>query len=298
MVKPVIPPEEQIIKLNRYLMRNADQLPSPVITVGGQAVMYWYEVYLQAYEKKPDVIYISSVDVDYVTRRESVAIIARVFNVDAHLQKVFNPPSIAVLDLIDKDTGKIKEDEEGIFLNPREREPNVVDIIDRPAGFDVDDFSDKKLLLNTEPYCVLPEYQGDVTSHAKVLVLNPIACIRSRLANATVPMGKDKLTEVARIKALAVPVYNYLLDKFETLEFRESRKYLNYYCDVIWQRSYRRFQALHHIPLYIILESLLTELMSNPEDYNVPSSFIQQELPHRIAWLKSEYERISKSVQP
>jgi len=46
MVKPIIPPEEQIIKLNRYLMRNADQLPSPVITVGGQAVMYWYEVYL------------------------------------------------------------------------------------------------------------------------------------------------------------------------------------------------------------------------------------------------------------
>lgn len=34
MTLHAIPPEEQILKLNRYLIDNAGQLPSPVITVG------------------------------------------------------------------------------------------------------------------------------------------------------------------------------------------------------------------------------------------------------------------------
>lgn len=68
MTLHAIPPEEQILKLNRYLIDNAGQLPSPVITVGGQAVMYWYLTYLHLYPDQPDVTSITSIDVDYVTR--------------------------------------------------------------------------------------------------------------------------------------------------------------------------------------------------------------------------------------
>lgn len=158
MLKPAIPPEEQLFKLNRSLMRNASLLPSPVITVGGQCIMYWYGVYMDAYIHKPELVYMTSNDVDYVSRREGVEAIANIFNVNFRLQDVFTPPSIAVLDLIDKNTGRIKEDEQGLFINPDAGEANIVDIIDRPAGFDVDDFCGDKLLLNTEPFLVMPEY--------------------------------------------------------------------------------------------------------------------------------------------
>lgn len=282
-----------MVKLNRYLIKNAHQLPSPVITVGGQAVMYWYATYMDAYPVQPEMTYITSIDVDYVSRREGVEPIARIFNVDARVQEIFNPPSIAVLNLIDKDTGKVKEDEQGVFLNERVNEPNVVDIIDRPNGFEPGDFVGEKLLLNTEPYLVMPEQHGDEMSNELVRVLNPIACIRSRLSNATVPMGKDRLTEVARIKVLALPVYNFLLNKIENLPFRESRKYVDYYFSMIWKRGYRRFQVEHNIPLYIIVAQLLSELAESPADYDVPEAFYTQELPRTVDYLHKEFERIA-----
>jgi len=53
--------------------------------------------------------------------------------------------SIAVLSLIDKDTGRVKEDAQGQFLNEQLNEANIVEIIDRPTGFDAGDFLDDKL---------------------------------------------------------------------------------------------------------------------------------------------------------
>lgn len=86
-----IPPEEQIIKLNRYLIDNAHQLPSPVITVGGQAVMYWYLTNLHLYPQQPDLTAIASIDVDYVTRKEGVDVIAKIFNVEGKMQEILIP---------------------------------------------------------------------------------------------------------------------------------------------------------------------------------------------------------------
>jgi len=60
MTKAVILPENQMVMLNRYLIDNADRLPSPVITVGGQAVMYWYATYMDFYPEQPDMTFITS----------------------------------------------------------------------------------------------------------------------------------------------------------------------------------------------------------------------------------------------
>lgn len=226
-------PEEQIIKLNRYLIDNAHQLPSPVITVGGQAVMYWYLRNFHLYPQQPDLTAITSIDVDYVTRKEGVEVIAKIFNVEGRVQEIFNPPSIAVLNLIDKDTGKVKEDTQGQFLNERLNEANVVDIIDRPTGFEPGDFMGDKLALNTEPFMVMPDRHGASMSHELVRVLNPVACIRSRLSNATVPIGKDKLTEAERIRVLALPAFNFMLEKLHTLPFRQGRQYIDYFVSFI-----------------------------------------------------------------
>lgn len=293
--QPIIPPTIQLMKLNESLIRNAHRLPSPVVTVGGQAVVYWYGYYLEAYQVKPILESITSVDVDYVTRRETVEVIAELFNVEPHMQEVFTPPSIAVLDLIDLDTGKVKEDEEGLFLDPRTDETNIIDIIDRPTGFEVRDFKEEGLILNTERFYI--DTGAEELSSEKVLILNPVACMRSRLANATAPMGKDKLIEADRIKALAVPVYNFLLEKFRALEFRESRKYLDYYCQIIWQSQYRRYQVEYNIPLYTILEQFLVHLKSFPHSYNYPPAFIETELPRRLECMSSKYKRLCHKVK-
>lgn len=296
MTSHAIPPEEQILKLNRYLIDNAVQLPSPVITVGGQAVMYWYLTYLHFYPEQPDITSITSIDVDYVTRKEGVDVIAKIFNVSAQVQEIFNPPSIAILSLIDKDTGRVKEDAQGQFLNEQLNEANIVDIIDRPIGFEVEDFVDDKLALNTEPFLVMPDRHGAAMSHEFVRVLNPVACIRSRLSNATVPVGKDRLTEAERIRVLALPAFNFLLEKLQTLPFRQGRRYVDYFISFIWDRSFRRFQAEHRIPLFRIVEQLVAELEQDP-DHEVPPEFYQEELSRKVDFLTREYQRYLRIVK-
>lgn len=296
MTSHAIPPEEQILKLNRYLIDNAVQLPSPVITVGGQAVMYWYLTYLHFYPEQPDITSITSIDVDYVTRKEGVDVIAKIFNVSAQVQEIFNPPSIAILSLIDKDTGRVKEDAQGQFLNEQLNEANIVDIIDRPIGFEVEDFVDDKLALNTEPFLVMPDRHGAAMSHEFVRVLNPVACIRSRLSNATVPVGKDRLTEAERIRVLALPAFNFLLEKLQTLPFRQGRRYVDYFISFIWDRSFRRFQAEHRIPLFRIVEQLVAELEQDP-DHEVPPEFYQEELSRKVDYLTQEYQRYLRMVE-
>lgn len=296
MTSHAIPPEEQILKLNRYLIDNAVQLPSPVITVGGQAVMYWYLTYLHFYPEQPDITSITSIDVDYVTRKEGVDVIAKIFNVSAQVHEIFNPPSIAILSLIDKDTGRVKEDAQGQFLNEQLNEANIVDIIDRPIGFEVEDFVDDKLALNTEPFLVMPDRHGAAMSHEFVRVLNPVACIRSRLSNATVPVGKDRLTEAERIRVLALPAFNFLLEKLQTLPFRQGRRYVDYFISFIWDRSFRRFQAEHRIPLFRIVEQLVAELEQDP-DHEVPPEFYQEELSRKVDFLTREYQRYLRIVK-
>ncbi|MGK3143856.1 hypothetical protein [Pantoea sp. C2G6] len=295
MTSRAIPPEEQTIRLNRYLIDNARLLPSPVITVGGQAVMYWYLTWLHLYPDQPDMTAIASMDVDYVARKEGVEVIAKIFNVAGNVQDVFTPPSIAVLSLIDKDTGKVKEDAQGQFLNERLNEANIVDIIDRPAGFEAGDFAGDKLVLNTEPFLVMPDRHGAAMSHEFVRVLNPIACIRSRLTNATTPMGKDRQTEAERIRVLALPAFNFLLEKLQTLPFRQGRKYLDYFVSFIWNRAFRRFQAEHRIPLYRIVEQLVAELEQESGD-NVPPALYREELPRHVEFLAREYQRYLRLV--
>lgn len=143
-------------------------------------------------------------------------------------------------------------------------------MIDRPSGFGHDDFAGDRLLLNTELFLVMPDRQGAAMSHDFVRVLNPVACILSRLSNATVPMGKDKFTEAMRIRVLALPAFNFLLEKLHNLPFREARKYVDYFITIIWRREFRRFQVQHSIPLYMILAQLVKELTESPGDYVLP----------------------------
>lgn len=150
-------------------------------------------------------------------------------------------------------------------------------------------------MLNTELFLVMPDRQGAAMSHDFVRVLNPVACILSRLSNATVPMGKDKFTEAIRIKVLALPAFNFLLEKLHNLPFREARRYVDYFIAIIWRREFRRFQVQHSIPLYVILAQLVKELAESPGEYVLPQFYLN-ELPRKVMFLEREYDRYQRLV--
>ena len=155
-VQDVIPPYEQMYLLNQQLISNADQFKHAVITVGGQAVQYWISYYHAQYgDRLPDERLTTSVDCDYSARKDDIAAIAKTLNVKTWENKDGQPPSLAQFMLIDQDTHDIKRDDGRLFAVPdAPDEPNVVDIIDRPGGFDRSDFLGEKLYLYTAPFYV------------------------------------------------------------------------------------------------------------------------------------------------
>lgn len=103
----------------------------------------------------PDERLTTSVDCDYSARKDDIAAIAKTLNVKTWENKDGQPPSLAQFMLIDQDTHDIKRDDGRLFAVPDvPDEPNVVDIIDRPGGFDRSDFLGEKLYLHTAPFYV------------------------------------------------------------------------------------------------------------------------------------------------
>ncbi|MER2473357.1 hypothetical protein [Photorhabdus laumondii] len=291
-----IPPSEQIYLLNQELVQNADSLTGPAITVGGQAVRYWVNTYLHKYSKDnlPNEVFITSVDVDYVTKRNNVENIARAFNVEPHYNNPLDFPSIAICLLTDKDTKTIKEHEGRLFSNPDNNdECNLVDIIDRPAGFEHDDLSGDKLYLNTERFMI----NAAPGSHELVRILNPIACIRSRLANIVNKVKDDIEVEKERIRSLMIPTYYFLLEKLEHEDFRTARKYVEDFGYLLQERSRRHCLVKYGIELHKVLESLQVNLSEHRDDYELPDMFLDEELRRMADHHKNQYIRLRAQLQ-
>lgn len=108
-------------------------------------------------------------------------------------------------------------------------------------------------------------------------------------------LGKNSLTEAERIRVLALPAFNFLLEKLQTLPYRQGRRYVDYSVSFIWDRAFRRFQAQHKIPLYRIVEQLVAELELETDD-DVPPGFCQEALSRRDDFLAQEYQRYLKHI--
>lgn len=305
-VQEVIPPYEQIYLLNQQLIRNADQLKHAVVTVGGQAVQYWISFYHEQYrDKLPDERLTTSVDCDYSARQEDIAAIAKTLNVQSWVNKDGQPPSIAQFMLIDQDTHDIKRDDGRLFAVPdAPHEANVVDIIDRPGGFDRSDFIGEKLYLHTSPFYVEATGPDTPEMHEKVRVLNPVACVRSRFSNLTMLRRVPEI-EIARINALKIPCYYFLLEQFDEQPFKFARQVFMELWQVANEESYLRQQVFWHTwqgPLMdgqqgnnITLIDVLTEvhnyLANHADDFDIPDAFITKELPSKLAQLRKRFNR-------
>lgn len=292
-----IPPFEQAYLLNTQLIASGDQLRDAVITVGGQAVQYWVSYFHEQYgDELPDQRLVTSIDVDYSAKKHDVQAIARALNVDVSLNDAGNPPSVARFLLIDSETKRIKGVEGRYFSDPEAPEnANTVDVIDWPAGFEEEDFIGKKLLLNTEPFLIqIPEREGPVM-HDKVRVLNPLACMKSRFANLRTWRQRREV-ELARINALKIPCFFFILEMFDHLHFREARAhFMNLYA-LAWDERYLPLQttvhdAKHNISLLPILEKVHEYLVAHLDDFDVPEDFVHKDLPNRLRQLSERVER-------
>lgn len=305
-VQNVIPPYEQVYLLNRYLICNADQFKHAVITVGGQAVQYWISYYHDRYrDRLPDERLTTSVDCDYSARRDDIAAIAKTLNVKTLDNKNGQPPSLAKFMLIDQDTQDIKRDDDRLFAVPNAPdEANVVDIIDHPGGFDRSDFQAKQLYLHTTPFYVEASGPDIPEMSEKIRVLNPIACVRSRFSNL-IDLRRDPEIEVARINALKIPCYYFLIESFDEQEFRIAREMFmelwKLACNEnclrqqafwhTWQGPLLEAQQSNNITLLDILEKVYQYLVAHLDDFDLPDAFVNLELPRKLTQLSGKFKR-------
>lgn len=305
-VQTVIPPYEQMYLLNQQLICNASQFEHAVITVGGQAVQYWISFYHAQYsEKLPDERLTTSVDCDYSAWKSDIAAIAKTLNVKSWMNKDGQPPSLAQFMLIDQDTHDIKRDDGRLFAVPdAPDEANVVDIIDRPGGFNRLDFIGEKLYLHTTPFFVAATSPDTPEMNEKVRVLNPVTCIRSRFSNL-IALRRDPEIEIARINALKIPCYFFLLEQFDQQPFKHAREIFmellrlagNENClrqQVFWhtwQGPLMQEQQSNNITLPEILEAVHRFLAENLGDFDIPEAFVTKELPRKLAQLRDRFNR-------
>jgi hypothetical protein len=284
-------PLEQLFQLNAELVPNLDKLSSYVHVVGGQAVAYWINYYSSAIKfTDEEQLQVQSVDIDYVALKTDIKLLASCWHVDVSYADNHPPPSLAILLLKNKD--KIKETSDGhLFLNvdklilDDEVKSNLVDIIDRPAGFDEKAFKlNSKLEIYTTPF-IFPE-SFNIPANESLRILTPLACIRSRIANLFYTQ-KPKDIEVARIKVLMEPTFFHIQDLIADNGFKNTKNYIDDLKDLTLSRD--------SINLYldygIDLRNLYSSIAHCP---SVPDVFIENEFARILEVIDIKYARLKK----
>jgi hypothetical protein len=284
-------PLEQLFQLNAELIPNIDELSSYVHVVGGQAVAYWIYYYSSEIDfTDEEKVNAQSVDIDYVALKTDIKLLAKCWNVDVSYADNHPPPSLAILFL--KNNEKIKKTSDGhLFLNidklllDGEITSNLVDIIDRPAGFDENSFkSNSTLDIFTTPL-VFPESFA-LEPHDKLRVLTPLACLRSRIANLfRTPKRND--IEVARIKVLIEPTYFHIQDLIADNGFRQTKSYI----DNLFQLILNRDSINLYLDYDVDLRGLYASIAQIP---SVPDIFIEREFYRNSQKMDSKYARLKK----
>lgn len=289
-------PIDQLFFINKALIDNAHKLVEPIVTVGGQAVHYWVVNYIAEYrETPPEEVYITSNDVDFSTRVSNLSVIEKILNVKANRDEHGNPPSLALILLKDNVTHKIKSENGKYYVNhelyngEHQIAPNIVDIIDFPAGFKNVDFKGKKLLLNTEPFQLPIELKTQPSD--LVRILNPIACVKSRVANIELRIKPNVKAEVERIKSLRVPIVVFILEKFQKGNFREAKEHLYSLFYLLQNRRTIRIIIKHEIDFLKVISAIYMNLrvMSG-----IDIDFLTKDFIKRAEFTKAKIERKAK----
>lgn len=213
-------------------------------------------------------------------------------NVEANVDENGPPPSLALILLKDKVTHKIKSEHGKYYVNhelydgEHEIKPNIVDVIDFPAGFEHVDFKEKKLLMNTEPFQLPLELE--TPPNDLIRILNPISCVRSRIANIDQKIKYNITAEVERIKSLRVPVVVFILDKFLQVDFREAKEYLYKLFELLQDQTTIRIIAKHKIDFHSVLDAIYDSLKNLA---GIEEEFLSKDFIRRAVYTKKKIDK-------
>ena len=294
MSRIYLEPLDQLKQLNAELHPILDQLTSPLIIVGGQSVSYWVDYYKDSINTI-QTEGIASADIDFMmSNRSDIVLVAKSWELEAQFAgEGTQPPSVAIVALVEPDGKGIKTDKQGAqFVDfsklnlSGEEHANIVDFIDAPAGFTTKELkAPKKRLLLTEQYLFPLDANGEeeLQSHEKLLILNPLGCLKSRIANL-LKTNKNKDLEIQRIKALCLPVYFFIQELSMERSPREVKHYYDELINLIC--SEEGVQVLIHHGFD--LRNLLIDTLHLP---NQPDKFYELELPNIIKKLNDKFDR-------
>jgi hypothetical protein len=285
----IIAPIRQLYTLNAELYPLIEEFESSIYVIGGQAIAYWLNYYEnQIIISDEQAKLAQSSDIDYVSIKKDVRLLGEAWGVDVNYAKEdHQPPSTAIISLVQNN--KIKSNNEGeLFVDfdhfdeTGELKPNIVDIIDFPMGFNHTSFKfEGKIRLISEP-CHLPDAFG-VPAHDKLRVLNPIACIQSRLHNlAYIPHRRGR--ERARIELLMPASFYFLQDKISDGNFRKAKKYIDNLIYIAKSKEAESAYKLHGVNLLPLCEKLST-LPDTPDKFN------EIELVDALDKIKTKYHQ-------
>jgi len=284
-------PLEQLDALNAELNAIAITLSAPIIIVGGQSVSYWYSFY-KSNIPNFDLTPLASVDLDYIAQKVDIKQIANQWNVDFKMANIdVGPPSIAVAILKDKNTHEVKIFDGHYFLDVDkacngELTPNIVDFIDAPAGFAINDIK----LNHLRKYLAVPyEFSNrfNLQPNKNILILNPIGCLKSRLANIMhTPKPVD--IELIRIKSLTYPLIYFFQDLHEGNEFRLVRRHINVLIHVLLSEDAIQVFLRHQIDFRMAFNFIVEKAQGN-------QAYHEWDAPILIGKLNDRYEKRLKS---
>jgi len=289
-------PINQLFELNRELISSLENFESSITVVGGQALSYWINYYLScedvnSFDTGYDAEGVNSFDIDYAVKLKDARYLPKIWDVfDYREAKNSPPPSLAVIQLL-KSKNEIKNKNGRLFidmyayLQDKELNANIVDLIDFPIGFTYNDFTDtKKTELYTECFEYPKEWQ--CPSHPKLRILNPISCLKSRLSNISAKI-KEIQTEKERVKAIRVPIHAFLEQKFKTNVFRTAKEYMDDFLYIIESPIGLKMETVHGISLLNVIKGLKDNVFGEISD--IPKKYIGIELKSRI-------DRIDKKI--
>ncbi|MBO1897748.1 hypothetical protein HNW13_018580 [Shewanella sp. BF02_Schw] len=290
-MKKYLLPLQQLEALNFELNDIANTLTSPVIIVGGQSVSYWYTFYESSIPDF-DLAPLASVDIDYIAQKIDINAIATKWNVDIEMASVDDaPPSVAVAILNDRSTHEIKIFDGQYFLDVDEliegiSMPNIVDFIDAPAGFQIEDVK----LDHIRKYLTVPyEFSAsfDIAPNSNILILNPIGCLKSRFANM-LHTNKPKTIELLRIESLKYPIIYFFQDLHEDGDFRNVRRHIAVLSEILLSETAIQLLTGFDVDFRNVFNHIVTTA-SGGQTYH------EKDAPILIGKLNDRYEKRLKS---
>lgn len=263
-------PLEQLHLLNQDIKDL--ELISPLIVVGGQAVAYWVWRYQNMFtEEILTNKKLFSFDIDYMCAKEDIAKIAQAWDLPFNLNTCGQPPSIALL-RTQHSNGSIKTYQGASFYNEQIDAANIIDIIDTPAGF-----TRREIHTHLNRFCE-PYFEDS----RAVYILNPIACLRARLANINGKFKRSSLSfEIERVRSLLVTIICFLFKKISNDNFKEGISYFTLFKETITNSDVAQIDAEYGLNLYTVFNYFIKhrELLDN---HSVNPDFFEKFLPYSL----------------